>query len=238
MSLTINGSTGSIIGTLPAGMVMYFANSTAPQGWFQCNGATISRTTYVDLFNAIGTTYGAGDGATTFSIPDLRGQFIRAWSSATSVAATFNGTINSGSPFVAGTVLTVTSPPTGKLLIGQTLTGANVTANTKIIAQVNGTAGGVGEYTVSLASTISATTLITATVPDAGRFIGSNQVDAYPAHIHGVSIGGSGNIQAFPANSVMGSNSSNSNLQNFTASQGSGTETRPLNAALMICIKY
>lgn len=60
------------------GMVSYFANTTPPAGWLKCNGAAVSRTTYATLFAAIGTTYGAGDGATTFNLPDLRGTFLRA----------------------------------------------------------------------------------------------------------------------------------------------------------------
>jgi microcystin-dependent protein len=60
------------------GQVVYFARNTAPEGWLKCNGATISRTTYAELFNAIGTTFGAGDGS-TFGLPDLRGEFIRGW---------------------------------------------------------------------------------------------------------------------------------------------------------------
>lgn len=63
---------------LPAGIVSYFASSAPPpQGWLLCNGALISRTIYSDLFNAIGVTYGSGDGSTTFGIPDLRGEFLR-----------------------------------------------------------------------------------------------------------------------------------------------------------------
>lgn len=59
------------------GEVCYFARSTAPTGFLKANGAAISRTTYSALFAAIGVTFGAGDGATTFNIPDLRGEFIR-----------------------------------------------------------------------------------------------------------------------------------------------------------------
>jgi len=62
-----------------AGMVSYFARSTAPAGWLKCNGAAISRTTYARLFAAIGTTHGAGNGSTTFNVPDLRGEFLRSW---------------------------------------------------------------------------------------------------------------------------------------------------------------
>lgn len=63
--------------TANIGMVSYFANTTPPAGWLKCNGAAVSRTTYAMLFSAIGTTYGAGDGATTFNLPELRSEFIR-----------------------------------------------------------------------------------------------------------------------------------------------------------------
>lgn len=56
------------------GAVMPFARSTAPTGWLIADGSTISRTTYSQLFAAIGTTFGAGNGSTTFVIPDLRGR--------------------------------------------------------------------------------------------------------------------------------------------------------------------
>lgn len=60
-----------------AGAVMYFAMDTAPTGWLKANGAEINRSTYSRLFSAIGTTFGSGDGSTTFNLPDLRGEFIR-----------------------------------------------------------------------------------------------------------------------------------------------------------------
>lgn len=59
------------------GEVAFFARSTPPSGWLKANGAAVSRTTYAALFTAIGTTFGAGDGSTTFNLPDLRGEFIR-----------------------------------------------------------------------------------------------------------------------------------------------------------------
>lgn len=66
----------------PYGAVMWFARSTAPAGWLKANGAAVSRTAYAELFTAIGTTFGAGDGTTTFNLPDLRGEFVRAWDDA------------------------------------------------------------------------------------------------------------------------------------------------------------
>lgn len=63
----------------PAGLVATFARSTAPTGWLKANGAAVSRTAYADLYAAIGTRFGAGDGINTFNLPDLRGEFIRGW---------------------------------------------------------------------------------------------------------------------------------------------------------------
>ncbi|QBP06145.1 tail fiber protein [Synechococcus phage S-B68] len=63
----------------PAGTVITFAGSSAPTGYLACDGALVSRTTYADLFAAVGTVYGIGDGSTTFQLPDLRGEFIRGW---------------------------------------------------------------------------------------------------------------------------------------------------------------
>jgi microcystin-dependent protein len=70
---------GNIRSPVFTGQVAYFAISAAPTGWLECNGATISRTTYAALFAAISTTFGEGDGSTTFVIPELRGEFIRGW---------------------------------------------------------------------------------------------------------------------------------------------------------------
>jgi len=63
----------------PAGVVMAFGGNTAPTGWLECDGSAVSRTTYSDLFNNIGTNFGAGDGTNTFNLPDVRGEFIRGW---------------------------------------------------------------------------------------------------------------------------------------------------------------
>ena len=59
---------------IPAGILAPFAGSTAPDGWLLCDGSAVSRTTYSSLFAVIAATYGAGDGSTTFGLPDLRGR--------------------------------------------------------------------------------------------------------------------------------------------------------------------
>ena len=63
----------------PAGTVIWHAAATAPPGYIKANGAALSRTLYAPLFAVIGTSWGPGDGSTTFNVPDLRGEFIRGW---------------------------------------------------------------------------------------------------------------------------------------------------------------
>ena len=60
--------------TAPTGSVQSYAGSSAPTGWLLCFGQNVSRTTYADLFAVVSTTYGVGDGSTTFGLPDLRGR--------------------------------------------------------------------------------------------------------------------------------------------------------------------
>jgi microcystin-dependent protein len=62
---------------VPVGTIIPYAGATIPSGWLACDGGTVSRTTYADLFAAIGVTWGSGDGSTTFHLPDLRGRFLR-----------------------------------------------------------------------------------------------------------------------------------------------------------------
>jgi len=75
----ITDAASSSSSSVPAGTVIYHAANTAPTNFIKANGAAISRTTYADLFAAIGTTFGTGDGSSTFNVPDLRGEFPRGW---------------------------------------------------------------------------------------------------------------------------------------------------------------
>src|SRR6056300_464908 len=88
--ISLNGNVGdsgqvltsSGTGTVPvwstafsSGMLMMWSAAAAPSGWLLCNGAAVSRTTYSNLFSVIGTSYGAGDGSTTFNLPNLMDRF-------------------------------------------------------------------------------------------------------------------------------------------------------------------
>jgi microcystin-dependent protein len=61
------------------GLIMAWLASTPPSGFLECDGTAVSRTTYANLFLVISDDYGAGDGTTTFNLPDLRGEFLRGW---------------------------------------------------------------------------------------------------------------------------------------------------------------
>lgn len=85
---------------LPTGSYIQFAGSQAPAGFLVCNGGEISRTTYSALFAVIGTTYGSGDGSTTFNLPNLTDRFLQ--------GSTTSGTVkNAGLPDITGSVLRV-----------------------------------------------------------------------------------------------------------------------------------
>lgn len=71
------------------GSFMWWTQTTAPDGWLICDGSQISRTTYSDLFSVIGTTFGSGDGSTTFTLPDMRATFVRGAGSQNGYTATF-----------------------------------------------------------------------------------------------------------------------------------------------------
>lgn len=62
---------------MPAGMISPFGGTEAPDGWLPCDGRAVSRATYANLFSAIGVVWGAGNGSTTFNIPNLAGKFLR-----------------------------------------------------------------------------------------------------------------------------------------------------------------
>jgi microcystin-dependent protein len=61
---------------VPTGLALPFGGSVVPDGWLLANGAAVSRTTFANLFSVYGTTHGAGDGSTTFNLPDLRDRYI------------------------------------------------------------------------------------------------------------------------------------------------------------------
>ncbi len=86
---------------VPVGTVVSTVLTTAPSGWLLCDGSAVSRTTYADLFAGIGTTYGSGDGSTTFNLPDMRGRVAMGAGTGTGGGASGNGKPTGGSALSA-----------------------------------------------------------------------------------------------------------------------------------------
>jgi len=92
------GSDGIII---PPGAASLYFGASAPTGWLFCDGSAVSRTTYAALFTAIGTTFGAGNGSTTFNLPDLRGRMPMGAGTGNQSGASGTGVISGGTSLTA-----------------------------------------------------------------------------------------------------------------------------------------
>ena len=98
---SVNGVTGEVtVDRVPVGTVIAVAANSAPSGYLLCNGAAVSRTTYAGLFAKIGTTYGTGDGSTTFNLPNLTDKFIQGSGTAGSVKS-------AGLPNITGSYVSI-----------------------------------------------------------------------------------------------------------------------------------
>jgi len=73
-NITAANITATGFNIIPPGCLMMYASTTAPSGWLSCDGSAVLRATYSALFAIIGTTYGSGNGSTTFNLPDMRGR--------------------------------------------------------------------------------------------------------------------------------------------------------------------
>ena len=93
----VKGETGS--GATPVGTILPWSQATAPSGFLKCDGSAISRATYSDLFDVIGTSYGVGDGSTTFNLPDLTSRSIVGANTTTNVGQTSGAHDTAGAGF-------------------------------------------------------------------------------------------------------------------------------------------
>ena len=88
------------VSLVPSGTIIQFAGKTIPDGYLSCNGALVSRTQFADLFAAIGTTWGTGDGKTTFKLPNMHHRFLEG-TTTTSEVGTY---VEAGLPNISGTL--------------------------------------------------------------------------------------------------------------------------------------
>jgi microcystin-dependent protein len=114
---------------VPSGSITAFAGSSAPSGWLLCDGSAVSRATYAALFAAIDTTFGAGDGSTTFNLPDARGK----------------NPVGAGSGSLSDTITEALAPPQSLWTVASNtdkwLTGASVVFSASGTAPTGFTSG-------------------------------------------------------------------------------------------------
>lgn len=202
------------------GVLGFFATTTAPAGWLKANGAAVSRTAYAALFDRIGTTFGAGDGSSTFNLPDMRGEFVRALDDGRGVDA---GRILGSAQANQNASHTHTGT-TGNQSADHTHTGTTSTNGSHAHGVIggafaSGTKGlGEGSARVVQASDNSGSEAYRTTMPATGQQILTNE----GSHNHTVTTGGV----------------SSNHTHSFTTAASGGTEARPRNVAWLACIRY
>lgn len=164
--------------SVPSGVMAPYAGATAPTGWLLCFGQAVSRATYADLFTALGTLYGVGDGSTTFALPDMRGRVPggkddMGGTAAGRLAITLTGTKASTA---SGSITGLAS--TAALAIGMKAFGTGIGTNAVITAITSSTA-----VTLSVNSTSTGATSIRFAVVD-GATLGA----VGGAHTHGLTV--------------------------------------------------
>lgn len=216
---------------VPPGSIVAMTIGTAPKGYLKANGAAVSRTSYARLFKSIGTYYGAGDGSTTFNLPDLRGVFIRGWDDARGLdpdraLGTFQAGQNawhvhtaasgaSGAHYHPGTV---TSTEGVHAHTGSTTSNGNHTHSFNYInTPTSADQPGIGAAMHHTAMGYVSGDRIHA----AGNHTHGLNIDAAGAHAHGVTVAWDG-----------------THTHTISVDGAGGSEARPMNMALLYCIKY
>jgi microcystin-dependent protein len=171
----------------PTGVVLPYAGSAAPNGWLLCFGQAISRTTYANLFAAIGTSFGTGDGSTTFNVPDTRGRVLAGKDNMGGTAASRLTTGGSG---VDGATLGAVGGAET-----HTLTTAQMPSHTH-----TGTADSAGAHThtTSAASGSTGNGLQSYTGGQSGPAVTSVTSSSSGAHTHTLTIASAGTGGAHP----------------------------------------
>jgi microcystin-dependent protein len=224
---------------VPTGSFIPFGGTSVPSGFLLCNGQAVSRTTYADLYAAIGTAYGNGDGSTTFNVPDMRGMFLRGHmdvgtvsgsGSASSNNATFtgHGLIRTGMKVrVSSGTLTGLSSSTDYYAIvidANTLafatSYANALAGTKIAISGTNTAV-ITQWEDPDRSSRDAS----ASGGNSGGNIGSRQDSQFKSHSH--SINKSTNGQAAGTSYVYSGSATGAYTNTAEINNTGGNETRP-----------
>ena len=217
-----------LVDSAQVGLIGSFAMITPPDGWLRANGAAVSRTVYAALFAKIGTTYGAGDGVSTFNLPDPRGKFVRALDDGRGLDAG-RGLGSSQADDTRSHSHTGSSGAAG----GHSHTGGSGAAGSHAHT-ASADVQGNHSHTVNNASSSGgvygswyyADTGIGANQP-------SNQVNEAGSHSHNITVNAVGDhAHAITINAV------GDHSHAITINATGGSETRPTNIAFLACIKY
>lgn len=201
------------------GEIKHFGGTTVPSGFFECDGATPSRTLTPDLYAKIGTTWGVGDNVTTYTLPDLKtaGRFLRSRTGAIAVG-TYQAADIAAHNHTASATTTLTMAGTA------TSNGAHTHTGTTGTESVQHTHTGPSSVVAAAEGGFSQTGLWQGT--------GGNTSGNTPLHTHSFTTSSDG--AHTHTVDFTGSSASTS----VTVNNSSGTETRPINAVAMAIIRY
>lgn len=206
------------------GMVAAFAMTAAPPGWLKCNGAAVSRTAYPRLFGWLGTHYGAGDGTSTFNLPDMRGLFPRGWDDGRGLDPgrafgvyqdmMIHSHAHTASAAAVGDHLHAAWTDAQGNHVHRTWTDVQGAHNHSAPSSPGIGQGAGGLNSVQQSGGAHETSW-------AGAHAHNIGMDAAGHHAHNVGVGGGG-----------------AHTHGVTVAAAGGAETRPRNLALFYCIKY
>lgn len=211
----------------PVGLIIEWPTETVPDMWLECNGSAISRSTYATLFAVIGTTFGVGDGSTTFNLPNLKGIFPQGWphtattsdSDVSSMTATV--ALTSGSTSATVTFTSTTSLPR----INASVSGTGIASGTRVSA--------INQLTGALTLSVAATSTGSYTLTFGNNVIGTYGWDQIERHQH---------VSYRQPNYITGTGAHTGgygwNIASQITSSSGGNETRPQNKYTMFIIRY
>ncbi len=231
-----------VVGGLAAvGDIKAVPYGTPHAGWLECDGGAISRTTYADLFAAIGEAFGKGDGATTFNKPDMRGAFPRGWDHGAgrdvgAAAIAITGAANNGSGLIRITVASTANLSTGRRVHIAGVGGVTNANGTWTITVISATTFDLQSSTFSGSYTSGGN--VHQRVPSAtggafGDAIGSYQEDHAQAHTHDYTDATPGASSANSGVNAVGTAGSTVSRTSGAASGRTGGETTGKNVSLM-----
>lgn len=225
----------------PVGTIIAFPIETVPNGYLECNGQAVSRTTYANLFSVIGTRYGNGDGTTTFNLPDYRGQFLRGYDNGAGIDPDATTRTDSGNGTTGDAVGTkqnnqvvahnhsVNPPPTNTSTNGN---HSHVVDPPNAATTTNGNHRHYSNFYRKRNNNYPSQTTSKPTFVITRKWSTPNPFSAYAGnHNHTV------NIPAFNSGNS-GTHNHSIDIPAFNSSNTGGNETRPKNITVIYCIKF